>query len=74
MEVRPLAAQLLAASSLVGEKRFATHDGRAYCAQVTQNDLWHGYPVGWKEVPHTLRLEWRRGGLVRRRDIRRNWD
>lgn len=56
-----------------GDKRFAYHEGRAYCAQEHAPGAWHGYPVGWKEVPPTLRRKWQEEGLVRRRDIKTHW-
>ena len=73
-EVRGIAAQLLAGSELVDAKRYAVFAGRAYCAQESRLGVWHGYPVGWKEVPPRLRLWWRRQGRVRNRDIKQNWD
>ena len=66
--------QLLEASELVGNKRYAVYEGRAYCAQQHRADTWHGYPVGWGAVPETLRRNWRREGRLRRRDIKDHWD
>ena len=73
-EVRGIAAKLLDGSELVETKRYAIYDGKAYCAQEDRPGIWHGYPVGWKEVPHQLRLRWRRQGRVRNRDIKQNRD
>lgn len=73
-EVRGIAAELLDGSELVEARRYAIHDGKAYCAQEDRPGIWHGYPVGWKEVPHQLRLRWRRQRLVSNRDIKKNWD
>ena len=73
-EVRGIAAELLDGSELVETRRYAIHDGKAYCAQEDRPGIWHGYPVGWKEVPHQLRLRWRRQRLVSNRDIKKNWD
>ena len=73
-EVRGIAAELLDGSELVETRRYAIHDGKAYCAQEDRPGIWHGYPVGWKEVPHHLRLRWRRQRLVSNRDIKKNWD
>lgn len=53
--IRELADQLLLQSVLHNEKRFAVHDGRAYCAQQHSPNHWHGYPVGWVEVPPKFR-------------------
>ena len=74
LEVRPLAQELLDSSVADGTKRYATHEGKAYCAQQTPSDLWHGYPVGWKHVPVRIRQAWRSERRVRRSDINRNWD
>ena len=73
-EVRGIAAELLADSELAGAKRFAIYDGKAYCAQEHRPSVWHGYPIGWKEVPPQLRVRWRRQRRVSNRDIRQNWD
>lgn len=62
------------AAADLGGKRYACLEGLAYCAQSHGPDLWHGYPVGWKEVPETLRRAWIAAGKVRRHDVRRNWD
>ena len=45
--------QLLEESELVGNRRYAVYEGRAYCAQQHGDDRWHGYPVGWVRVPET---------------------
>ena len=73
-EVRGIAAELLDGSDPVGSRRYAVYDGRAYCAQEHRPGLWHGYPVGWKEVPPRLRIQWRKQKRVRSRDINQNWD
>lgn len=68
------AQSLLEESEPVGKKRFVCHEGRAYCAQEHASGRWHGYPVGWMEVPPRLRMKWRRNGTVQRRDIRKHWE
>lgn len=70
---RAIAQRLLADSALEGAKRYAVHEGRAYCAQEHRPGLWHGYPIGWEDVPEHLRRRWLREGRVRRRDIKRHW-
>ena len=70
---RALADELLQGSVLHGKKRYATHAGRAYCAQQSIDDLWHGYPVAWKEVPSQIVQLWKRGRIVSRRDVKRYW-
>ncbi len=67
-------AKLLRESVLDGTKRYACHEGRAYCAQEHAAGRWHGYPVGWKEVPPGLRGRWRKEGLVQRRDVKTHWE
>lgn len=34
---------------------------------------WHGYPVGWREVPQKLAFQMRRQGLVSKRQLDRYW-
>ena len=69
-----MAQTLLDASEQVGTKRYATHNGVACCAQGNTSDVWHGYPIGWKDVPYQLRRAWQRSRQVTRRDISRHWD
>jgi len=72
---RDLSQRLLEGSELVGAKRYTVHDGRAYCAQQDGAGGWHGYPVGWKEVPAKLRTKWeKKDKLVKKRDIDRCWE
>ena len=71
---RRSAERLLADSELSGNARYAVHEGRAYCARQHGNDVWHGYPIGWKEVPEGLRRRWLREERVRRRDVKRHWE
>ena len=68
------ARRLLSDSVPVDGKRYAVHEGRAYCAQKHGADTWHGYPVGWREVPESLRRTWLREERLRRRDVRKHWD
>lgn len=68
------ALRLLSASERVGNKRYATLQGQAFCAQQHACGVWHGYPVGWVAVPVQVRKQWLEAGCVRRRDIKRNWD
>lgn len=69
-----MAQALLSASQPVEGKRYAVHEGRAYCAQMHGADAWHGYPVGWREVPESLRRKWREDGCLQRRDMQKHWD
>ena len=69
-----MAAELLVGSELVESRRYAVYDGKAYCAQEHRPGRWHGYPVGWKEVPPQLKDRWRKQRRISSRDIKRNWD
>ena len=71
---REMVVKLLRGSVVEGGKRYACHEGRAYCAREHAEGRWHGYPVGWKEVPTSLSRKWREEGLVRRSDIRKHWE
>lgn len=62
---------LLSQSDLVGKKRYATDGESAYCAQQHSPNTWHGYPVGWDEVPPRLVSEWVAAERVERRIVRR---
>ena len=73
-DMRSLAQQLLDGSVLVDENRYAFYDGKAYCAQEHGPDRWHGYPIGWKEVPPALVQQWTKAGLIKRRDIQQYWE
>lgn len=68
------ARRLLSDSEPVDGKRYAVHEGRAYCAQEHRADAWHGYPVGWREVPESLRRMWLAQGRLRKQDMRKHWD
>ena len=58
----------------MGNKRYATHEGRAYCAQEHGADVWHGYPVGWVDVPESLRRTWLKQRRLKRRDVKKHWN
>jgi len=62
---------LLKDSDLVGNKRYATNGVDAYCAHQHRPNAWHGFPVGWDEVPPQLVGRWVTEGKVDRRTIRR---
>ena len=68
------AQRLLMASELDGSKRYAVHQGRAYCAQQHDKDGWHGYPVGWRKVPESMWRKWLNEGRVDKSDIRKYRD
>lgn len=69
------ARNLLQLSILKGSKRYAVDKGRALCALQNdrRRDRWHGYPVGWVEVPAGVRQEFRKKGLVSNRELREFW-
>lgn len=68
------AERLLHTSELAGRKRYAVFEGQAFCAQEHRHGVWHGYPVGWVQVPQSIRRKWVALRMVRRHDIKRNWD
>lgn len=55
-------------------KRYATDGERAYCAMEHSVDKWHGYPVGWKEVPTQIRMQWLAEGKIDNRAVKSFWD
>jgi len=65
------ATALLRASTLWDNKRYATDGTNAYCAQRHSENSWHGYPVGWDEVPPAVVAGWVAENKVERRTIRR---
>ena len=71
---REKAQELLSTGGPGGGKLYAVHEGRAYCAQRHGDDSWHGYPVGWVEVPASLRRAWIKAGRLQRRDVKRRWN
>ena len=74
MQVRPHVLTLLRESEVDGNKRYAVFNGRAYCAQEHSPGTWHGYPVGWREVPARLRQHWMQQGKVSKRLLKLNWE
>jgi hypothetical protein len=62
--------RLLSESLVFGRKRYAVLEGKAFCAQEHEPGRWHGYPIGWEEVPHSLRKTWLEEGKVTRRDMK----
>lgn len=65
-----LLRQLLVVSIPIGDKRYACHDGKAYCGQEHAPGVWHGYPVDWREVPPRVRNDWIKQGRVTRKQIK----
>jgi hypothetical protein len=54
-------------------KRYATCDGQCFCAQEHRQDFWHGYPIGWQEVPESQWRRWLKDGKITKGDIQRYW-
>ena len=52
-------------------RRFATLDGMAFAARITKDDVWHGYPVPWSEVPEAVREALVVAEKMTRRQIKR---
>ncbi len=67
------AQRLLEASVPDRKKRYATDGTRAYCAQMHFDDCWHGYPVGWEEVPPRVRAALVEKYAVDQRSVRHYW-
>ena len=69
---RDIAQQLLDASVEWGNKRVATYRGVAFVAQRTtpNDDVWHGYPEGWDKIEFSIKMNWLRAGLIKRRHLR----
>jgi hypothetical protein len=73
MSIQP--QQLLEQSVLDTDgKRYAAWQGRCYCAQEdSEPNHWHGYPVGWREVPEKLWRAWKNEGKIQKSDISKHW-
>jgi hypothetical protein len=57
----------------VNSKRYCTDGSRAFCAHchdISQNE-WHGFPVGWHEVPPAVRHRWLQDGTIKAKVLRR---
>lgn len=74
IEAGEVAQRLLDLSASWKGKRYSAYEGRAFCGQEHAPGLWHGYPVGWKEVPDPLRTKWRKEGRISAREIRDFWE
>ncbi|MGO9201260.1 MAG: hypothetical protein ACLQM8_12095 [Limisphaerales bacterium] len=71
------AQQLLNASIPHGTKRYAVDgQGRPFCGQAHEpaKGRWHGYPVGWREVPIEVQKAFQEKGLVSTRQIGHFWE
>jgi hypothetical protein len=69
-----VAARMLRDSVLDGTKRYAYHAGKAFAAQEHLEGCWHGYPVGWVEVPASIRQTWLSSKQIRKQDLKRHWE
>ncbi len=58
-------------ADMTDSRRFATEAGMAFAARITRDDVWHGYPVPWSEVPEAIRETLISAGKVSRRQIKR---
>jgi hypothetical protein len=71
------AQELLNQSEPHGKKRYAVDgQGRPFCAQAHEpaKGHWHGYPVGWREVPDEVQKASQEKGLVSTRQIGQFWE
>lgn len=70
-------AQTLLDDSIAhGGQRYATDGEIPFCAQQhdAADDRWHGYPLGWRDVPPKVRQDWIKTGKVDRRTVKRHWE
>ncbi|MBF0213982.1 MAG: hypothetical protein HQM00_10545 [Magnetococcales bacterium] len=51
--------------------RYATRDGLAFEAYPDNQGGWHGYPIGWNEVPEKIRNKWLKEKVIKRIDVRK---
>lgn len=69
------AAELLATSTEMSPgERYATSGGVAFSGKEHRPGVWHGYPIGWVEVPPKLIKLWQSEQRVSKRQIRDNWE
>lgn len=69
-----IAQKLLDNSEPDGKARYATRDGYAFKAYPDGQGGWHGFPVGWNEVPVRIRNNWLKDKVIQRGDVRKHWD
>src|SRR4030042_1578354 len=67
------AQELLDQSVEEGGHRYATLEGRAYKA-IGDKGIFHGFPIGFREVPQKVLNAWKREGKITRKQIRDGWD
>jgi hypothetical protein len=74
-DISPEKAQELLEQSIEYRRhRYATFGGKAYAGlPSSSNEVFHGYPIGFREVPPTIRATWIREGKITNRDIRKHW-
>ncbi|MFP4174131.1 MAG: hypothetical protein ACLFV4_14610 [Candidatus Hydrogenedentota bacterium] len=65
---------LMKNSVLHKKKRYATDGERAYCAKEHAPEHWHGWPVGWREVPPEIRWQWISAEAVSRGNVKKHWE
>ncbi len=68
------AQQLLERSVEHGSARYAADDGRGFCARDDHAGHWHGYPVGWQQVPHQVVKELLARNAMTARDVKKHWE
>lgn len=70
---RDQADALLAQSVEWEGQRYATDGVRAFKGAEHGEGVWHGWPVGWMEVPEPVWRGWLLSVRVKRADIRKWW-
>lgn len=71
---RERAQALLDESICLDGVRYALCDGVAFIGRSdAAGRIWHGYPVGWMEVPQSIWMGWLKEGRLKKSDIARYW-
>lgn len=71
---REEAQGMLDESIVYGQRRYAVRNERAYSGAEHRLGHWHGWPVGWKEVPPAIFTQFQEQGKVSKRSRRQFWD
>ena len=65
-----IAQALLNDSLPMGDKRVATRNGLAFVAQMTEGNVWHGYPEAWDQIDLEIKKRWLADGIIPTAGIR----
>lgn len=53
--------------------RFALDGSQPYCARPHGDDVWHGFPVRWREVPVSVRKKWLTENRITQQAMQPGW-